>query len=69
MLFRSVYDLWHELTVRHTSALLAEDLLAQQVCMTAVLSTVTQDLKVHPAQWERSTPVAAEPRDPGTLSP
>jgi len=41
-------------------ALLAEDLLAQYVCMPAVLSELTQDVKVHPAQRERAAPVAVD---------
>jgi len=41
------------------SALLAEDLLAQDVCMPAAPSKLTQDVKAHPAQRERTAPVAA----------
>lgn len=39
-------------------ALLAQDLLPQDVCMPAVLSELTQDVKVHPAQRERAAAVA-----------
>lgn len=41
-------------------ALLVEDLLAQYVSMPAVLSELTQDVKVHPAQRERAAPVAVD---------
>jgi hypothetical protein len=64
------------LTGRHTllatearvgGALLAEDLLAQHVCIPAVLRKLTQDVRVHPAQRERAAPIAADdvvqPRD------
>ena len=37
-----------------------EDLLAQDVRMPAVLSELTQDVKVHPAQGEWPAPVAVD---------
>jgi hypothetical protein len=43
------------------AALLAEDLLPQDVGMPAVLGEFAQYVEVHPAQWERSAPVTIEP--------
>jgi len=40
--------------------LIAEDLLAQDVCMPAVLSELSQGVKVHPTQRERAAPVAVD---------
>jgi hypothetical protein len=41
-------------------ALLVDELLAQNVCVPAVLSEFTQHVEVHPSQRERTTPVALE---------
>ena len=40
------------------SALLVDELLAQDVCVPTVLSELAQHVEVYPAKWERATPVA-----------
>jgi hypothetical protein len=40
--------------------LLIDELLAKDVCVAAVLSEFTQHVEIHPAQRERTTPVAVE---------
>ena len=41
-------------------ALLVDELLAQDVCVPAVLSELAQHVEVHPAQRERAAPVAVD---------
>jgi hypothetical protein len=41
-------------------ALLVDELLAQDVCVPAVLSEFPQHVEVHPAQRERAAPVAVD---------
>ena len=45
---------------RAPDALLADELLSQDVCVPAVLGQLAQYVEVHPAQRERATPVAAD---------
>ena len=45
---------------RTPDALLVDDLLAQDVCVPAVLSEFAQHVEVHPAQRERAAPVAVD---------
>ena len=44
-----------------TRALAVEDLLPQDVCVSAVLGEFAQYVEVHPAQRERAAPVAVDP--------
>jgi hypothetical protein len=41
-------------------ALVVDELLAQNVCVPAVLSELTQHVEVHPSQRERTTSVALD---------
>ena len=55
---RAQFPTRHE---RTPGALPAENLLPQDVCMPAVLGEFPQYVQVHPAQRERSPPVAVHP--------
>jgi hypothetical protein len=44
----------------HSDAVTVDELLSQDVRVTAVLSEFAQHVEVHPAQWERAAPVAAD---------